>query len=59
MLHSVPFYCVPKITFCASSGHKNTLFVLCNIQRVITELFYFLIEVPNLNIHRDMTFYNF
>ena len=36
------------------SGHKNTVCVLFNIQRVILELFYFLLEVPNLKIHRDM-----
>ena len=46
---TVSFYCVPKITFCASSGHKT----LCvsNIQKVILELFYFLLEVPSLKIH--------
>ena len=53
---TVPFYCVHKITFLHSRKQN-----LCIIQysESNSRVFYFLLEVPNLKIHRDMTFYNF
>ena len=50
---TVPFYCVPKITFCAPSGPQNTLIIQYSESN--SRVSYFLLEVPNLKIHRDMT----
>ena len=42
-----------KSLFCAPSGHKNTLIIQYSESN--SRVFYFLLEVPNLKIHRDMT----
>ena len=56
---TVPFYCIHKITFLLSfRSQKHTL---CIIQYSVSNsrVFYFLLEVHNLKIHRDMTIYTF
>ena len=52
------FIVLIKSLFCAPLGHKH---VMCinEYSESNSRVFYVLLEVPNLNIHRDMTFYNF
>ena len=47
-----------KSLFCSPLGHKNTLCII-QYSESDSRLFYFLLEVPNIKIHRDMTFNNF